>query len=176
MFPNRRRPRFPLLVASTESLADLNARLKKKQAPPVPMDRFRPNLVVAGVTKEGNAPFAEDAWKTMTRAGDRLALTVAKPCSRCKMPTIDQATGEPDGGDATTDDAAADEGGGPRALAEPTATLKEYRTGAALKLKNPKWRQEVFFGQNITHASPGAEINVGDTFYVRSKGRSCAIS
>ncbi|KAH8089967.1 hypothetical protein JL720_6261 [Aureococcus anophagefferens] len=167
---------FPLLVAATESLADLNARLEKKKAPPVPMDRFRPNLVVAGVTKEGNAPFAEDAWKTMTRAGDRLALTVAKPCSRCKMPTIDQATGEPDGGDATTDDAAADEGGGPRALAEPTATLKEYRTGAALKLKNPKWRQEVFFGQNITHASPGAEINVGDTFYVRSKGRSCAIS
>ena len=142
----------------------------------MPMDRFRPNLVVAGVTKEGNAPFAEDAWKTMTRAGDRLALTVAKPCSRCKMPTIDQATGEPDGGDATTDDAAADEGGGPRALAEPTATLKEYRTGAALKLKHPKWRQEVFVGQSITHASPGAEINVGDTFYVRSKGRSCAIS
>ena len=147
---------FPILVAARESLADLNGRLEKKKVAPLPMNRFRPNLVVAGVTKEGNAAFDEDTWKTLTRADDRLRLDVVKPCSRCKMPTIDQETGSPDGGDETTDDPKDDEGGGPRALAEPTATLKEFRTGEQLKLDNPKWKREVFFGQNVTHAAPGA--------------------
>ncbi len=71
---------FPLLVATEASLADLNARL----ATPVGMDRFRPNLVVAGAS----APWAEDGWARLVIGG--LAFDVAKPCARCVMTTIDQ--------------------------------------------------------------------------------------
>lgn len=76
---------FPLLLISTASLEDLNGRLEQ----PVPMDRFRPNLVV-----DGCEPFAEDGWKRI-RIGE-VELIVAKPCSRCVVPSIDQATGERD--------------------------------------------------------------------------------
>jgi uncharacterized protein YcbX len=50
------------------------------------MNRFRPNLVVAG-----SEPFAEDEWKTI-RVGD-VVMDVVKPCDRCVTTTIDQATG-----------------------------------------------------------------------------------
>lgn len=77
---------FPLLLASLESLADLNARL----ATPVLMDRFRPNLVV-----EGAAPFAEDEHARV-RVG-ALRFRMPKRCSRCTVTTVDQRTGEPAG-------------------------------------------------------------------------------
>jgi len=73
---------FPLLVISQASLDDLNARL----AHPVPMNRFRPNLVVGG-----SGAFDEDTWKKI-RVGD-LTLRIVKPCSRCITTTVDQATG-----------------------------------------------------------------------------------
>ncbi|MEP1471187.1 MAG: MOSC domain-containing protein [Halieaceae bacterium] len=76
---------FPLLLISQASLADLNSRLPA----PVPMNRFRPNIVV-----DGCEAFAEDGWRRL-RIG-AIELTVAKPCSRCVMPSIDQATGERD--------------------------------------------------------------------------------
>ena len=74
---------FPFLLISEESLADLNRRL----AQPLPMNRFRPNLVVAG-----GAPYAEDGWTDFEIAGVRLR--VVKPCGRCVVTTTDQATGE----------------------------------------------------------------------------------
>ena len=74
---------FPFLLLSEESLADLNRRL----ADPLPMNRFRPNLVVAG-----GAPYAEDHWTDLEIAG--LTLRVVKPCGRCVVTTTDQATGE----------------------------------------------------------------------------------
>ena len=74
---------FPFLLLSEASLADLNRRLDR----PVPMDRFRPNLVVSGC-----APHAEDSWRRI-RIGD-VPFTVAKPCSRCVVVTTDQSTGE----------------------------------------------------------------------------------
>ncbi len=76
---------FPLLLISEESLEDLNSRLES----PVPMNRFRPNMVVRGA----GWPFAEDTWSTLTlqRTGD--VLRVVKPCARCQMPTIDQQIG-----------------------------------------------------------------------------------
>ena len=74
---------FPLLVTTTTSLADLNRRL----AMPVPMDRFRPNLVI-----EGAVPWAEDGWPHILAGLVRLRL--ASPCSRCKVTTLDQQTGE----------------------------------------------------------------------------------
>jgi uncharacterized protein YcbX len=80
---------FPLLLANTASLDAVNARL----AAPVPMLRFRPNLVVSGA-----APWAEDTWRRI-RIGN-VVLRVAKPCERCIMTTIDPQTGtRPHGND-----------------------------------------------------------------------------
>ena len=76
---------FPILLITQASLDDLNSRL----AEPVPMRRFRPNLVISG-----SGPFAEDQWKRL-RIGD-LTLRVVKPCSRCVIPTIDPASGKRD--------------------------------------------------------------------------------
>lgn len=76
---------FPLLLISQASLDDLNTRLPA----PVPMNRFRPNLVVAGC-----AAFAEDSWRRI-RIG-AMAFDVAKPCARCVMPSIVQETGQRD--------------------------------------------------------------------------------
>jgi uncharacterized protein YcbX len=72
---------YPILLASEESLQDLNSRL----ASPVPMNRFRPNLVVKGCE-----PFAEDTWKRI-RIG-YVELAVVKPCARCVVTTIDKET------------------------------------------------------------------------------------
>jgi uncharacterized protein YcbX len=76
---------FPVLVASLASLADLNARLTARGAAPVPMDRFRPNLVV-----EGAEPWEEERHPR-TRIGD-VALRLPKRCARCSVTTVDQAT------------------------------------------------------------------------------------
>jgi uncharacterized protein YcbX len=74
---------FPLLIASTASLDDLNARLDT----PVPMDRFRPSVVVGGC-----APWAEDGW-TRVRIGN-VPVRILKPCDRCVVTTTDQRTGQ----------------------------------------------------------------------------------
>lgn len=74
---------FPLLLTTEESLADLNGRMSK----PLPMNRFRPNIVLAGA-----APFAEDGWRRI-RTGD-ITFAVVKPCARCAITTTDQATAE----------------------------------------------------------------------------------
>lgn len=87
---------FPYLITSQASLDDLNARLQA----PVGMDRFRPNLVIAG-----GSPYQEDGWRGLQVGGAHF--TLAKPCARCVMTTIDQHTG----------------GGG----SEPLRTLAGYR-------------------------------------------------
>lgn len=74
---------FPFLVATEASLDDLNQRLSK----PLPMNRFRPNLVVSGAE-----PFEEDRWQRL-RIGD-IDFRVVKACARCSITTVDQATGE----------------------------------------------------------------------------------
>lgn len=74
---------FPFLLISRASLDDLNRRLSL----PVPMDRFRPNIVV-----EGCEPYAEDGWDRL-RIGE-VDFRVAKACARCNVTTVDQATGE----------------------------------------------------------------------------------
>jgi uncharacterized protein YcbX len=73
---------YSFLVVSRESLEALNARL----ADPLPMNRFRPNIVI-----EGAGPFAEDGWKGM-RIGE-IELDAAGPCARCATTTTDQETG-----------------------------------------------------------------------------------
>lgn len=72
---------YPLLLIGEGSLEDLNRRMEQ----PLPMNRFRPNLVVAG-----SDPFAEDSWKEI-QVGS-VAMDIVKPCDRCVTTTIDQAT------------------------------------------------------------------------------------
>lgn len=77
---------FPILLTAEASLAQLNGYLSR----PIGMERFRPNLVVAG-----SEAFAEDQWQRI-QIGE-MGFQVAKPCSRCAVPGIDPETGEKDG-------------------------------------------------------------------------------
>jgi len=70
---------FPLLLANTASLNELNGRLDHA----VPMSRFRPNIVVTG-----NIAFQEDEWRHVIIGG--VGFDIVKPCSRCGMTTIDE--------------------------------------------------------------------------------------
>lgn len=82
---------FPLLVTTQASLAALNAVLDC----PVPMERFRPNIVIAGDALE---PWAEDSWPGITIGG--VQLRFAKPCARCIVITQQPETGERHEGNA----------------------------------------------------------------------------
>ena len=75
---------YPVLVVNAASLADLNTRLPQ----PMPMERFRPNVVL-----EGLPAWAEDRIAALT-AGP-VTLRLVKPCLRCSIPTFDHLTGEP---------------------------------------------------------------------------------
>jgi uncharacterized protein YcbX len=72
---------YPMLLIGQSSLDDLNARL----AVPLPIDRFRPNIVIAD-----SAPYLEDKMQHFTAAG--IDFYGVKPCARCVMTTIDQRT------------------------------------------------------------------------------------
>lgn len=105
---------FPLLLISQASLDDLNTRLSQ----PIAMNRFRANIIVTGCEA-----FAEDQWKII-RIGE-MEFQVAKPCSRCVIPSIDPNTG----------------------VKQPEVV----RTLAAYRRRNGK----VYFGQNLLHRAKG---------------------
>lgn len=94
---------YPILLISAESLDDLNARLPA----PLPMNRFRPNLVVRGL-----GAFGEDRVREL-RIG-ALRLRPVKPCTRCTVTMTDQATASVD-------------------AAEPLRTLKTFRWDRELR-------------------------------------------
>jgi len=73
---------FPYLISTEATLERVNGLL----AEPVPMNRFRPNIVVGGT-----GPDAEYDWKRLA-VGD-AELSIVKPCTRCVMTTIDQDQG-----------------------------------------------------------------------------------
>jgi uncharacterized protein YcbX len=73
---------YPYHLVSEASVAHLNQRLDM----PVPVDRFRPNLVIAGAPA-----FAEDTWQTIRI--NQQVFQVVKPCDRCAITTVDQRTG-----------------------------------------------------------------------------------
>jgi uncharacterized protein len=77
---------YPLLLIGAASLADLNHRLTNAGRAPLPMNRFRPNLVVDGIE-----PYEEDYLDSL--GADGLMIKPVKPCARCPIPSIDQATG-----------------------------------------------------------------------------------
>jgi uncharacterized protein YcbX len=94
---------YPLLVVSQASLNDINDRLAEKGVSPVPMNRFRPNIVIDGV-----GAFEEDYIDTIS-IGDTV-IKLVKPCGRCEIPNTDQETSE--------------------RYAEPGRTLATYRARA----------------------------------------------
>jgi hypothetical protein len=75
---------FPVLVCNAASLEDLNTRLPEG----IPMERFRPNVVL-----EGLPAWAEDRIDALTFG--EVTLRLVKPCTRCTIPSIDQRTGQP---------------------------------------------------------------------------------
>ncbi|RKT27221.1 hypothetical protein B0G69_3032 [Paraburkholderia sp. RAU2J] len=132
---------FPLLVIGQASLDDLNTRLTRKGAPAVPIDRFRPNLVLTGLDA-----YEEDYVETLsivsaTDAEPPVQLHLVKPCARCPIPTIDQAKGAPD----------------PDWPNEPSDTMSVYRA-------RPQRDGAITFGNNALVASgAGAWLRVGQT-------------
>ncbi|MEP6607418.1 MAG: MOSC N-terminal beta barrel domain-containing protein [Burkholderiaceae bacterium] len=94
---------FALLICSTASLADLNARLVANGQAAVTIERFRPNLVLDGIEA-----FEEDYIDHLTVGGARLKGV--KQCVRCTVPNVDLSSGE--------------------AGVEPGFTLAAYRTRA----------------------------------------------
>jgi uncharacterized protein YcbX len=98
---------FPVLVISRASLDDLNSRLASKSVGALPMERFRPNVVIEGV-----GAYDEDRIHELRVNG--ITLRMVKPCARCAITTTDQQTGKVDG-------------------VEPLRTLKEYRWDKALR-------------------------------------------
>jgi hypothetical protein len=83
---------FPLLVASTGSLAELNRRLAAGGHEPVTMARFRPNLVLDGLTH----PHDEDMIDRLEidAPEGKVVLKLVKPCVRCTIPDVDPVTAE----------------------------------------------------------------------------------
>jgi uncharacterized protein YcbX len=125
---------FPILVTGAASLDDLNAKLAAAGRAPLPMDRFRPNLVV-----EGLDAFEEDYVEAFTLGG--AELNPVKPCPRCPIPAIDQASGEV----------------GP----DPLDILATYRAKPALD-------GAICFGMNcIVTAGDGEQLVVGQEIGVR---------
>jgi hypothetical protein len=74
---------YPILVIGEASLAELNRRLAATGENPLPMNRFRPNVVLAGLDAHD-----EDHLETIEADGVRLRLV--KPCTRCRITTTDQ--------------------------------------------------------------------------------------
>lgn len=77
---------FPLLVISQASLDDLNQKLAAQGRAPLPMNRFRPSIVLDGVEA-----FEEDFAASIQLGAARIKPV--KPCVRCTIPSVDQATG-----------------------------------------------------------------------------------
>lgn len=123
---------FAWLIISQASLTDLNSRLER----PLPMNRFRPNIVVDGLPAYGE----DDVHQF---SADEITLRVVKGCTRCAIPTTNQATGEREGD-------------------EPLRTLRSYRFSRELK--------GVLFGQNsILIAGAGRQLAVGQQLEVELK-------
>ena len=90
--PNQFQDAFPLMVLSEGSLNELNRRLAQAGHAPVGIERFRPNIVVAGLETQD-----EDRLDTIRiAAAQEVQLRPAKPCTRCPIPDIDPTTADID--------------------------------------------------------------------------------
>jgi uncharacterized protein YcbX len=124
---------YPILLIGQASLDDLNTKLKQASRETLPMNRFRPNLVVDGLEA-----FEEDFVASL--ATGELTLRPVKPCARCPIPSIDQATGSL----------------GP----DPLDILQAYRA-------NPRMEGAVCMGMNcIVTEGAGQTLRVGQNLDV----------
>jgi len=89
--PNQFSDGYPLLVLSEASLAGFNERLARAGQPPVGIERFRPNLVLAGAEAHDEDRVAQ---LRIEAEGGPAVLRLVKPCPRCPIPNIDPATAE----------------------------------------------------------------------------------
>jgi uncharacterized protein len=83
---------FPLLVTSSASLNELNRRLAEAGHDAVPMQRFRPNIVIDGLTDAHGEDFIDTL--TIESADGPVVLKLVKPCGRCTIPDVNPATAE----------------------------------------------------------------------------------
>jgi uncharacterized protein YcbX len=127
---------YPFMALGEASLDDLNSRLDM----PLPMNRFRPNLVISGAES-----YAEDSWKSVRIGGTIFRAT--KPCARCSITTVDQARGLFAG-------------------KEPLKTLADYRMAKQVMpddyVAMGMGANDVLFGQNLVPENVGEMIRVGD--------------
>ena len=123
---------YPFLVTSETSLDSLNARLTEKGLETVPMNRFRPNIVV-----DGETPFAERDWDRVATSGCDWKIGIRKPCKRCKVITVDQDSGVTP------------------VITEPLKTLAEMAT-------QPGMKGAFFGQNAILLAGDGETLRVGD--------------
>ena len=137
---------FPYLLTSRASLDELR-RVLGLDYGAVPMNRFRPNIVVDAPTLE---PFEEDAWGVLSRGG--LEFQVARACARCVMPSIIQSG----------------EGTGTKGDVNVLKDLLASRKG--IDLADPGKSNGRFFGQNLIHSlsSVGLTLSIGDKLEVHS--------
>ncbi|KAE8700177.1 malate dehydrogenase [Hibiscus syriacus] len=138
---------YPFMLISQESLDALNKLLKE----PVPVNRFRPNILVAGCE-----PFSEDLWTEIKIS--QFSFQGVKLCSRCKVPTINQDTAV----------------AGP----EPNETLMKVRSDKVLRL-DKKQQGKIYFGQNLVckesvTAGKAKMVKVGDPIHVIEKVSTAA--
>jgi len=139
---------YPIMILGEASLEDLNKRLSRESdegvRDPLPMNRFRPNLVVSD-----SEPYIEDSWDRI-RIGEAVFRST-KPCERCVITTVDQSKGEFAG-------------------KEPLKTLATYRM--AKDVIPDRFEaygtsaNAVLFGQNLIGETPGERISVGDAITV----------
>ncbi|KAK4420978.1 Molybdenum cofactor sulfurase [Sesamum alatum] len=139
---------YPFLLLSQGSLNALNALLRE----PVPINRFRPNIVV-----DGCEPFMEDLWTEIRIS--KLRFQGVKLCSRCKVPTINQET----------------------AVARPelNETLMSFRSDKVLRPNMKQQQGRVYFGQNMVCIDSLTQgntkiIKVGDPVFVLKMVSSAA--
>ncbi|KAG6618606.1 mosc domain protein [Phytophthora cinnamomi] len=119
---------FPFLLALEESLEQFNTTLKT----PVPMNRFRPNIVL-----RGSPAFADEHWNCITIDGSQFRNV--RPCARCGMPSVDQATGEV------------------HPEREPSRAIVRERNGALLGFTDGK-SFEGYFGSNMVLEMQGGDF------------------
>ena len=134
---------FPVLVACEASLEELNRRLAERGKDPIPMSRFRPNIVI-----KGTKPFEEDTWKSILirngkGGGTGTVLHIVKGCPRCKQSCTDQLTGE--------------------RSTEPLETMATFRALGTSK-------EDVYFAQNAVPHGDGGVVSVGDDVIVLERG------
>ena len=122
---------YPMLLTNAASLADLNSRIDGGSTSAIPMNRFRPNLVVDGLPA-----WDEDHVDTLTIGS--VVLKLVKPCVRCEVTTTDQTVGI-------------------RSSDEPLNTLALFRNNAEFGGVTFGWNAVVL---TPGHMSPGDQIGL----------------